>query len=514
MCFVSLDMAANSATLHGRDLEWARNTPELIAEHKRITGGKIRTRFPPEPNGYLHIGHAKSINMNFEGAFEKLNVPKDQRFVYFRYDDTNPEAESQEYIDALAENVRWLGNTPDAVTYSSDYFQTLYDLGIKLIKKGKAYICHQSKAEIEECRVVARARIKAIQDGQDPNSVPGKLYSPYRERPVEENLKLFEEMRLGLWEEGKICLRMKMDMESPNPNMWDSVAFRIKYAPHPHVGSKWCVYPTYDYTHCIVDSLEHIDYSICTLEFETRRESYYWLLAELDLYRPMVYEFARLVMTYTMMSKRKILKLVNSKFVRGWDDPRLCTLSGMRRRGYSADIINTLCKEIGVTRVRSVIQVEKLQSIARKLLGEQCTRAMAVLDPLPVVITNLDAEETRDVSDNPQNADCKTTHPLTLTKTIYIDRADFQLEPKDNFFGLGPNREVLLKYMYNFTCTEVARLSHTLPTACAPIYFKWHSTHVHACSLQVVKDKDGNVKEIRGTVDKEMKNKCKRKFPC
>lgn len=278
---MSAEIEDQNEKLLGRELPSAVNSPELLIAHLKANDGKVRTRFPPEPNGYLHIGHAKSMNMNFELAFEKLDVPLERRQTIFRYDDTNPAAESAEFIQSLREDVDWLGWKPDPVTFTSDYFSVLYDLAIKLIKLGKAYVCHQNKEEILACRDIAR--VKCV----DPNA-PGNPFSPWRDRPIEENLREFENMRKGKYDAGKATLRMKMDMLSQNPNMWDQVAYRIKYISHPHAGDGWCIYPTYDYTHCIVDSLEHVDYSICTLEFETRRESYFWVLEALDLYRPKV----------------------------------------------------------------------------------------------------------------------------------------------------------------------------------------------------------------------------------
>eukprot|EP00644_Phytophthora_capsici_P016859 jgi/Phyca11/512063/fgenesh2_kg.PHYCAscaffold_121_\ len=436
-------MATPTTGLEARDMALAKNTPEQLAEHQRVTQGKVRTRFPPEPNGYLHVGHAKSMNMNFFEAFEKLNVPMDKRETYFRYDDTNPEAESNEYIDAIANNVHWLGYTPTKVTYSSQYFQELYELALKLIRKGKAYVCHQSKAEIEASRVVL----------QQFHATPGA-------KDEKDNLAEFEKMRLGLYGEGEACLRMKMDLGSPNPNMWDHVAYRIKFVPHPHIGDKWCIYPTYDYTHCIVDALEHIDYSICTLEFETRRESYYWLLNELDLFKPNVYEFARLSMTYTVLSKRKLLKLVTSKTVRGWDDPRMGTLNGLRRRGFTPEIIKQFCKEIGVTRVQSTIQIERLHSVARNILGESSKRVMAVLDPVELVIENFSDAPDKDalslrVPDYPQDPSRDAHHQVQLTQKIFLDRSDVRVEDSKDFYGLAPNKQVRLKYAFPFTCTKL-----------------------------------------------------------
>lgn len=454
-------MASAVDPLEARALKVAENTPEKVAEHVRVTGGKVRTRFPPEPNGYLHIGHAKSMNMNFFEAFEKLGVPADKRATYFRYDDTNPEAESEEYIEAIYENVKWLGYTPTKVTYSSEYFPELYALAIKLIKKGKAYVCHQTKAEIEASRAVLREFHAAAGEKHEAD-VPAAAKSPYRARSVQENLLEFEKMRVGLYAEGAASLRMKMDLASPNPNMWDHVAYRIKYVPHPHIGDAWCIYPTYDYTHCIVDALEHIDYSICTLEFETRRESYYWLLDELDLYKPKVYEFARLSMTYTQLSKRKLLKLVTSGTVRGWDDPRLSTLNGFKRRGLTPEIINRFCREIGVTRVQSTIQIERLFSVARDVLGDKSKRVMAVLDPVEVVLENYEAAPSKDalkihVADYPQDAkrDGGAHHFVTLTKRIFLDRSDVRVDDAKAFYGLALNKQVRLKYAFNFTATKI-----------------------------------------------------------
>ncbi|KAF1323224.1 Glutamine-trna ligase, partial [Globisporangium splendens] len=448
--------------LEARALSLAENTPEMLAEHARVTQGKVRTRFPPEPNGYLHVGHAKSMHMNFYEAFEKLGVPVDARETYFRYDDTNPEAESDEYIQAIADTIKWLGYSPSKVTYSSEYFPELYALAIKLIKKGKAYVCHQSKPEIEASRIVLQ-QFHSTPGPKKESDLPEAAKSPFRSRSVEENLVEFEKMRVGLYGEGEASLRMKMDLASPNPNMWDHVAYRIKFVPHPHIGDKWCIYPTYDYTHCIVDALEHIDYSICTLEFETRRESYYWLLDELDLYKPKVYEFARLSMTYTVLSKRKLLKLVTSKMVRGWDDPRMGTLNGLKRRGFTPEIIKQFCKEIGVTRVQSTIQIERFYSVARGILGDQSKRVLAVLDPVEVVIENFEGAPSKDaltfkVPDYPQDVERdggNAFHHITLSKSIYLDRSDVRVADSKDFYGLAMNKQVRLKYAYNFTCTKM-----------------------------------------------------------
>jgi Glutamyl- and glutaminyl-tRNA synthetases len=388
---------ANSKVLEGRKLEWAENSPAALQAHKDHNGPIVRTRFPPEPNGYLHIGHAKSMNMNFSLAFEKLGVPIENRRTIFRYDDTNPEAESEEYIDSLQRDLTWLGWEPERTTYSSDNFQQLYEFAVILIKKGLAYVCDMSKQEVEVQRELAMKRANARNKGLDPDEVapiPSRDILPGRNRDtcVERNLKLFENMRLGMYEEGQYTLRLKMDFESSNPNMYDLVAYRIKYTRHPHAGDGWCMYPSYDWTHGICDSLEHIDYSICTLEFETRREPYYWILWALDLYKPKVYEMSRLNIEYTVLSKRRLIKLVDSKYVRGWDDPRMPTISGLRRRGYTKEILNSFCNDVGATRAMNVVEMEKLFQTARLNLSATSRRAMAALDPIKVIITNY-AEE-------------------------------------------------------------------------------------------------------------------------
>jgi glutaminyl-tRNA synthetase len=287
--------------------------------------------------------------MNFRLAFEKLGVPIECRRCIFRYDDTNPDAEELEYIDSLRRDVEWLGWAPERTTFSSDNFQVLYDLAVRLIKKGLAYVCDMTKAEMEAQRELAMRRVHARQLGKDPDleaPIPSPDVLPGRNRgaSVERNLELFEKMRMGFFDEGAYTLRLKMDLDSPNPNMLDLVAYRIKYTAHPHAGPGWCIYPAYDYTHGICDSLERVDYSICTLEFETRREPYYWILWALGLYRPKVYEMSRLNLQYVVLSKRRLLKLVDKKYVRGWDDPRMPTVSGLRRRGYTASIINEFCQ--------------------------------------------------------------------------------------------------------------------------------------------------------------------------
>jgi len=307
------------------------NTPELLQEHHALNGRSVRTRFPPEPNGYLHLGHAKSMNMNFSLAFERLEASgvACTRETVFRYDDTNPETETKEFIASLATDVAWLGWAPHVTTHTSDYFPVFYAMALELIDAGKAYVCHQKSPEIEACRIVAKARaaLKKYTEDAPPGLVkeaaldkPKAHESPYRNRSVEENRALFEKMRNGTTAEGECTLRLKMYEEGgSNFNMFDQVAYRVKHRAHPHAGDAWCMYPTYDYTHCIVDALEHVDYSICTLEFETRRESYYWVLDALNLYRPKVFEMSRLNVSHVVLSKRKLTKLVDTRKVRGWE---------------------------------------------------------------------------------------------------------------------------------------------------------------------------------------------------
>jgi len=467
---------AESHVLAARELPSAVNSPELMAEHLKLNGGKTRTRFPPEPNGYLHVGHCKSMCMNFEIAFEKLGVDKENRETIFRYDDTNPEAESNEYIDSLAEDVAWLGWKPLKTTHTSNYFDKLFELAVELINRDKAYICHQTKADIEACREVAKAR------AADPKA-PGNPNSPWRDRPRAENLRLFMDMKNGKFDSGTATLRLKMDMASPNPNMWDQVAYRIKYLPHPHAGDKWCIYPTYDYTHCLIDSLEHVDYSICTLEFESRRESYYWVLEALDMYRPKVYEMSRLNLCYTMLSKRKLLKLVTNGYMRGWNDPRMPTIKGLRRRGYTPAALNAFVKEVGVTRNENQVQYERLEAVARTQLHEDSPRAMAVLRPLRVVLSGRPVTDsasgayTVEAPDFPFDA-ARGSHSVTMdSDEIFIDASDFRMEDNEDFFGLALNKCVALKYCsFMIRCDRVetttdaagATVPATLHCTCIP----------------------------------------------
>lgn len=412
------------STLIGRDLKSAMNPPHILEKHLKETGGKVLTRFPPEPNGFLHIGHAKAMRFSFTSAAQAGG------HCYLRFDDTNPEKETKEFIDNIKENVEWLGYKPWKITYASDYFENLYDLARELIKKGKAYVCHQTKDQMNEYR-------------------EKKLDSPFRNRSVEENLKLFEMMRQGRFEEKECCLRMKIDMKHSNPCMRDPVAYRIKYAPHPHAGDKWCIYPTYDYTHCLNDSLENITHSLCTLEFEIRRDSYYWLLEALDMYRPFVWEYSRLNLTKIAMSKRKLTDLVTKKLVNGWDDPRLPTINGLRRRGYTAEAINNFVDTVGVTRRGNdnFLSIKLLEHCIRTDLDRKAPRTLAVLDPLKLTLVNVPENYKLELETPlfPKNKEAGN-RKITLNKVIYIERSDFSLENNEDFFGLTPNQEVGLKY--------------------------------------------------------------------
>ena len=452
--------------LSARELEWAINSPELKKLHKERNGNIIRTRFPPEPNGYLHIGHAKSMNMNFSLAFEKLGVPVENRRTIFRYDDTNPEAESAEYIDSLRRDLEWLGWKPERTTYSSDYFDQLYDFAIHLIKKGLAYVCDMTKKEMEAQRELAMKRANARNTGKDPDveaPIPSPDVLPGRNRntSVERNLDLFTKMRLGFFDEGTYTLRLKMDFESSNPNMYDLCAYRIKYTPHPHAGDGWCIYPAYDWTHGVCDSLEEIDYSICTLEFETRREPYYWILWALDLYRPAVYEMSRLNLQYTVLSKRRLLKLVTNNYVRGWNDPRMPTVSGLRRRGYTKEIINQFCNAVGATRAMNVVEMDKLSHTARTCLSETSRRLMGALNPIEITITNWDEHASSNLTFEVQNSPTDPSlgvHTITLTSSLFIDSTDFRLDDSPQYYGLAPTKAVGLKYHGgNLICDEVMK---------------------------------------------------------
>lgn len=412
-----------------RGLASAENTPELLEQHRKATGGKVVCRFPPEPNGFLHVGHSKAMFLDF-GYAKKMGGD-----CILRFDDTNPTVEKNVYIDAIKEMVKWMGHEPSKITFSSDYFEELYELAVKLIRRGKAFVCHQTGDEISDNR----------KDG---------IESPYRNRSVEENLKLFADMRKGKYGEGEATLRMKIDMKHANLVMRDPVAYRVLHTPHPHVGDKWCIYPSYDYTHCIVDSLEWVTHSLCTLEFEIRRDSYYWLLEALDLYRPFVWESARLNLEYTVMSKRKLKQLVEQKYVRGWDDPRMPTLVGMRRRGYTATALNRFCSAIGVSRANNVIGMHVLEHWVRSELDATARRILAVLRPLKVTIRNFKQEEELAVPNHPKNS-ALGSRSVNLTKTVYIEESDFRMKDSKGYYGLAPGKSAMLRYAYPMKVVEV-----------------------------------------------------------
>ncbi|RCK74429.1 MAG: Glutaminyl-tRNA synthetase [Anaerolineae bacterium] len=401
-------------------------------------GGRVHTRFPPEPNGYLHIGHAKSIVLNF-GIAEEFNG-----LCNLRFDDTNPEKEDIEYIESIKEDVRWLGyDWGDRLFHASDYFDQLYEYAIQLIKKGKAYVDDLSPEELRQQRGTL--------------TEPG-VESPYRNRSVEENLDLFQRMRNGEFPEGSRTLRAKIDMKSPNLNMRDPVMYRIKYATHPHVGDKWCIYPMYDYTHCVSDSIEGITHSICTLEFEDHRPLYDWFLDELGIYHPQQIEFARLNLSYTVMSKRKLLQLVKEGHVAGWDDPRMPTLSGLRRRGVPPEAIRNFCERIGVAKNESVVDIALLEFCIREVLNKTAPRVMGVLDPLKVTLINYpeDQVEQMECLNNPED-ESMGTRLVPFCRELYIDRDDFREDPPPKYYRLAPGREVRLRYGYFIKCEEVVK---------------------------------------------------------
>ena len=402
--------------------------------------GNVYTRFPPEPNGYLHIGHAKSICLNF-GLAEKYNG-----LCNLRFDDTNPTKEEIEYVDSIMEDVKWLGfHWEGEPRYASDYFEFLYDFAVKLIKNGKAYVCEQTAEQIKEYKGTP--------------TEPGKE-SPWRNRSVEENLGLFVRMRNGEFEEGKYLLRAKIDMSSPNMHMRDPILYRIKYAEHHRTGNKWCIYPMYDFTHGQSDFFEGITHSICTLEFEVHRPLYNWFLDQLTDgdYRPRQIEFNRLNLSYTIMSKRKLLQLVQEKHVIGWDDPRMPTISGIRRRGYTPESIRNFVDKVGVTKVDGIIDVALLEHSIREDLNKRAIRVMGVLEPLKVVIINYpeNSEELLDAVNNPED-ESMGTRKVNFGREIYIEQEDFMENPPKGFFRLSPGSEVRLRYAYFIKCNDVVK---------------------------------------------------------
>jgi len=413
---------------------------EIILEDLKTNkyGGRVHTRFPPEPNGYLHIGHAKSICLNFGLAREfggKCNL---------RFDDTNPCKEEVEYVESIIEDVRWLGfDWEDRLFYASDYFEQLYQWAVQLIRAGKAYVCDLTAEEMRQYRGTL--------------TEPGRN-SPYRDRPVEENLDLFQRMRAGEFPDGSRTLRAKVDMASPNLNMRDPVMYRILHATHHRTGDAWCIYPMYDFAHGQCDSIEGITHSICTLEFEDHRPLYDWYLDQLGIYHPRQIEFDRLNLTYTVLSKRKLLTLVQKGFVRGWDDPRMPTLSGLRRRGYTPEGIRVFCSRIGVSKTNGIVELSLLEHSIREDLNKRAPRVMAVLRPLRVVIENYPEGRTEemDAVNNPEDASMGS-RKVPFSRVLYIEREDFREDPPKQYFRLAPGREVRLRYAYFIKCVEVVK---------------------------------------------------------
>ncbi len=417
--------------------------------------GRVHTRFPPEPNGYLHIGHAKSICLNYGIAIDykgKFNL---------RFDDTNPEKEEQEYVDSIVEDVKWLGaDFEERILYASDYFEQMYQWAVDLIKKGKAYVCDLNADEIR----AARGTLK--ESGTE---------SPFRNRSIEDNLDLFERMRKGEFENGAKTLRAKIDMASPNFNMRDPIMYRIVHAEHHRQGNIWCIYPTYDWAHGNEDSIERITHSICTLEFENHRPLYDWFLDSLGVFHPKQIEFARLNLSYTVMSKRKLLQLVKENYVDGWDDPRMPTISGFRRRGYTPEAIRNFAEIIGVAKRDALTDISLLEFAIRDDLNKNAQRVMAVLKPLKVVITNFVDDENLEAVNNPEKPEAGM-RMVTFSKELYIEESDFLENPPKGFHRLVPGGEVRLRYAYIIKCEEV------------------------------IKDEAGNIVELRCTYDKETKS--------
>jgi len=428
---------AMSSPAEPRPSNFIRDTVIEDLKTKKYGDAVIQTRFPPEPNGYLHIGHAKSICLNFGLADEfggKTNL---------RFDDTNPEKEEQEYVDSITKDVRWLGFDWDGLHYASDYFDQLYDYAVKLINDGKAYVDDLSADEIRKYRGTL--------------TEPGKE-SPYRNRRAQENLDLFERMRKGEFQDGSRVLRAKIDMASPNLNMRDPVMYRILRADHHRTGSKWCIYPMYDFAHGQSDSIEHVTHSICTLEFEDHRPLYNWFIQQLGIFPSQQIEFDRLNLTYTLLSKRKLLKLVQEKYVTGWDDPRMPTLSGIRRRGYTPESIRNFCNAIGISKTNGTLELAMLEHFVREDLNKRAPRVMAVLRPLKVVIDNYPEGQVEEVDavNNPED-ESAGKRKVPFSKVLYIEQDDFREDPPKQYYRLSPGREVRLRYGYFITARNVVK---------------------------------------------------------
>src|SRR5262245_6499080 len=431
-----VESSAESSTESGGRSNFIRDIiVQDVKEGKH--GGRVQTRFPPEPNGYLHIGHAKAICLDFGLAAEfggQCNL---------RFDDTNPSKEETEYVEAIMEDIEWLGFKWDGLYYASDYFQQLYDWAVQMIKAGKAFVCDLDADQLREYRGTL--------------TEPGKE-SPYRNRSIEESLDLFERMKNGEFPDGSRTLRAKIDMASPNLNFRDPVMYRILKMEHHRTGDQWCIYPMYDYAHGQSDSIEKVTHSICTLEFEDHRPLYNWYIEQLGIFPSRQFEFDRLNLTYTVMSKRKLLRLVQEGLVNGWDDPRMPTLSGMRRRGYTPEAIRNFCASLGVSKTNGVTQLQQLEYYVREDLNKHALRVMAVLKPLRVVLTNYpdDQVEEMDAVNNPEDASAGT-RKVPFSKVLYIEQDDFREDPPKQFYRLSPGREVRLRYGYIIKCESVIK---------------------------------------------------------
>ncbi|UCF43672.1 MAG: glutamine--tRNA ligase/YqeY domain fusion protein [Planctomycetota bacterium] len=413
---------------------------QIVADDLKTNkwSGRVHTRFPPEPNGYLHIGHAKSICLNFGIADQFSGL------CNLRFDDTNPIKEEAEYIEAIEEDLRWLGfDWADRLYYASDYFRQMYEYALQLIKAGKAYVCDLTPDQTRQYRGTL------TEPGTD---------SPYRSRSIEENLDLFEQMKAGKFPDGSRTLRAKIDMAHPNLNMRDPVMYRILHAAHPRTADAWCIYPMYDWAHGLEDSIEKITHSICTLEFENHRPLYDWFLDQLGVFHPQQIEFARLNLSYTVMSKRKLLQLVADGLVTGWDDPRMPTICGLRRRGYSPAAIRNFCKVIGVNKFNSTVDIAFLEHCLREDLNKTSPRVMAVLKPLKVIIDNYPADKVEhlDAVNNPEDPSAGT-RKVPFSRELYIEQDDFMESPPKKFYRLAPGREVRLRYAYFITCTDITK---------------------------------------------------------
>lgn len=432
-----MEEVKNTEASTERPLNFIEKIIEDDLANGRVKDNTIVTRFPPEPNGYLHIGHIKSICLNF-GLAEKYNG-----ICHLRLDDTNPAKEDMEYIDSIKEDIHWLGfDWKEHEYYASDYYDQLYNIALELIKEGKAYVDSLSAEEMKEYRGTL--------------TEPGKN-SPDRDRPIEENLKLFMEMKEGKYPEGKYTLRAKIDMASPNINLRDPALYRIKYATHPRTGDKWCIYPMYDFTHPISDAIEGITHSICTLEFEDHRPAYDWATSIDGIeHTPHQYEFARLNINYCLMSKRRLLYLVQNGFVSGWDDPRMPTVSGIRRRGYSPEAMKDFVSRVGVAKVEGTVDYSLMEFCVREDLNKRAKRLMAVLDPLEIVIDNYpeDKVEYFDAVDNPEDPESKT-HKIAFSKRVYIEKEDFMENPVKGYHRLFPGNEIRLKHAYYITAQSI-----------------------------------------------------------